>query len=329
MKRRTFITLLGGAAAAWPLAARGQQGDRMRRVGVLIPGASEDPVFQARLAAILEGLQQLGWVDGRNVRIDTRLGAGDADLLRKHAAELVALGPDVVMAYSSNAVPPLLQLTRAVPIVFAVVADPVGAGYVESLARPGANVTGFTGYEFALSGKWLELLKEVAPRVTRAAILRDPAIAAGPAEFAAIQAVAPSFGVELRPLDVRDAGEVERTITAFAQGANGGLIVTGSVWASIHRKLIITLAAQHKLPAVYNTGYYATDGGLIGYGPDYSDLCRRAAGYVDRILKGEKPADLPVQAPTKYELVINLKTAKALGLTVPPQLLARANEVIE
>ncbi|MBV8110725.1 MAG: ABC transporter substrate-binding protein [Hyphomicrobiales bacterium] len=329
MKRRTFITLLGGAAAAWPLAARGQQGDRMRRVGVLIPGASEDPVFQARLAAILEGLQQLGWVDGRNVRIDTRLGAGDADLLRKHAAELVALGPDVVMAYSSNAVPPLLQLTRAVPIVFAVVADPVGAGYVESLARPGANVTGFTGYEFALSGKWLELLKEVAPRVTRAAILRDPAIAAGPAEFAAIQAVAPSFGVELRPLDVRDAGEVERTITAFAQGANGGLIVTGSVWASIHRKLIITLAAQHKLPAVYNTGYYATDGGLIGYGPDYSDLCRRAAGYVDRILKGEKPADLPVQAPTKYELVINLKTAKALGLTVPPQLLARADEVIE
>jgi putative tryptophan/tyrosine transport system substrate-binding protein len=329
VKRRTFITLLGGAAAAWPLAARGQQGDRMRRVGVLIPGASEDPVFQARLAAILEGLQQLGWVDGRNVRIDTRLGAGDADLLRKHAAELVALGPDVVMAYSSNAVPPLLQLTRAVPIVFAVVADPVGAGYVESLARPGANVTGFTGYEFALSGKWLELLKEVAPRVTRAAILRDPAIAAGPAEFAAIQAVAPSFGVELRPLDVRDAGEVERTITAFAQGANGGLIVTGSVWASIHRKLIITLAAQHKLPAVYNTGYYATDGGLIGYGPDYSDLCRRAAGYVDRILKGEKPADLPVQAPTKYELVINLKTAKALGLTVPPQLLARANEVIE
>ncbi|MBV8319896.1 MAG: ABC transporter substrate-binding protein [Hyphomicrobiales bacterium] len=301
----------------------------MRRVGVLIPGASEDPVFQARLAAILEGLQQLGWVDGRNVRIDTRLGAGDADLLRKHAAELVALGPDVVMAYSSNAVPPLLQLTRAVPIVFAVVADPVGAGYVESLARPGANVTGFTGYEFALSGKWLELLKEVAPRVTRAAILRDPAIAAGPAEFAAIQAVAPSFGVELRPLDVRDAGEVERTITAFAQGANGGLIVTGSVWASIHRKLIITLAAQHKLPAVYNTGYYATDGGLIGYGPDYSDLCRRAAGYVDRILKGEKPADLPVQAPTKYELVINLKTAKALGLTVPPQLLARADEVIE
>jgi putative tryptophan/tyrosine transport system substrate-binding protein len=329
VKRRTFITLLGGAAAAWPLAARGQQGDRMRRVGVLIPGASEDPVFQARLAAILEGLQQLGWVDGRNVRIDTRLGAGDADLLRKHAAELVALGPDVVMAYSSNAVPPLLQLTRAVPIVFAVVADPVGAGYVESLARPGANVTGFTGYEFALSGKWLELLKEVAPRVTRAAILRDPAIAAGPAEFAAIQAVAPSFGVELRPLDVRDAGEVERTITAFAQGANGGLIVTGSVWASIHRKLIITLAAQHKLPAVYNTGYYATDGGLIGYGPDYSDLCRRAAGYVDRILKGEKPADLPVQAPTKYELVINLKTAKALGLTVPPQLLARADEVIE
>jgi len=323
------MTLLGGAAAAWPLAARAQQGERMRRVGVLITRAEDDPISQARLAAFLEGLQQLGWVDGRNVHIDTRLGASDADLLRKHAGELVALGPDVVMAYSSNAVPPLLQLTRAVPIVFAVVADPVGAGYVESLARPGGNVTGFTGYEFAMSGKWLELLKEVAPRVMRAAILRDPSVAAGPAEFAAIQAVAPSLGVELRPLDVRDAGEIERTITAFAQGANGGLIVTGSVWASLHRKLIITLAAQHKLPAVYNTGYYAADGGLIGYGPDYSDLCRRAAGYVDRILKGEKPADLPVQAPTKYELVINLKTAKALGLEIPATVLARADEVIE
>ena len=323
------MTLLGGAAAAWPLAARAQQGERMRRVGVLIPGASDDPISQARLAAFLEGLQQLGWVDGRNVHIDTRLGASDADLLRKHAGELVALGPDVVMAYSSNAVPPLLQLTRAVPIVFAVVADPVGAGYVESLARPGGNVTGFTGYEFAMSGKWLELLKEVAPRVMRAAILRDPSVAAGPAEFAAIQAVAPSLGVELRPLDVRDAGEIERTIAAFAQGVNGGLIVTGSVWASLHRKLIITLAAQHKLPAVYNTGYYATDGGLIGYGPDTVDQFRQAAGYVDRILKGEKPADLPVQASTEYRLVINLKTAKAIGLTVPPSLVARADEVME
>jgi len=329
VKRRDFITLVGGLAAAWPLAARAQHPERMRRIGVLIPGASDDPVSQARLAAFLEGLRQLGWVDGRNVRIETRLGASDADLLRKHAGELIALGPDVVMAYSSNAMPPLLQLTRAVPIVFAVVADPVGAGYVESLARPGGNITGFTGYEFAMSGKWLELLKEVAPRVTRAAILRDPAVAAGPAEFAAIQAVAPSLGVELRPVDVRDAGEIQRTITAFAQGANGGLIVTGSVWASLHRKLIIALAAQHKLPAVYNTGYYATDGGLIGYGPDYSDLCRRAAGYVDRILKGEKPADLPVQAPTKYELTINLKTARALGLDVPATLLARADEVIE
>jgi putative ABC transport system substrate-binding protein len=328
LKRRSFLASLGGAAA-WPLAARAQQPEPMRRVGVLIPGASDDQIFQARLAAFFEGMQQRGWVDGRNVRIDTRLGARDADLLRKHAAELIALGPDVVMAYSSNAMPPLLQLTRTVPIVFAVVADPVGAGYVESLARPGGNVTGFTGYEFALSGKWLELLKEIAPRVTRVAVLRDPAVAAGPAEFAAIQTVAPSLGVELRPLDVRDAGEIERTITAFAQGVNGGLIVTGSVWASLHRKLIITLAAQHKLPAVYNTGYYATDGGLIGYGPDYSDLCRRAAGYVDRILKGEKPADLPVQAPTKYELVLNLKTAKALGLDVPATVLARADEVIE
>jgi putative ABC transport system substrate-binding protein len=328
MRRREFIAGLGGLAAC-PVMARAQQGKRLRRVGVLIPGGSDDPVTQARLAAFLDGLQQLGWVDGRNVRIDARLGARDADSLRQHAGELVALGPDVVMAYTSNAVPTWLQLTRAVPIVFAAVADPVGAGYVESLARPGGNATGFTGFEFALSGKWLELLKEIAPHVTRAAILRDPTIGAGPAEFAAIQAVAPSLGVELRPLDVRDAGEIERTITAFAQSANGGLIVTGSVWASVHRKLIITLAAQHKLPAIYNTGYFATDGGLIGYGPDYSDLCRRAAGYVDRILKGEKPADLPVQAPTRYETVINLKTAKALGLEIPQTLLATADEVIQ
>jgi putative ABC transport system substrate-binding protein len=329
MRRRDFITLLGSGAATWPLSARAQQGERLRRIGVLIPGASDDPEYQGRLAAFLQGLQQLGWIDGRNVRIDTRIGATDADLVRKYAVELVALGPDVVMAVSTNAMPPLLQATRTVPIVFAVVADPVGAGYVESLARPGGNVTGFTGFEFAVSGKWLELLKEIAPRVTRAAVLRDPTVAAGPAEYTAIQVEAPSLGVELRAVDVRDTGEIERAITAFAQGANGGLIVTGSVWASIHRKLIITLAAQHKLPAVYNSAYYAADGGLIAYGPDYIDLCRRAAGYVDRILKGEKPADLPVQAPTKYELVVNLRTAKTIGLTVPASLLARADKVIE
>jgi ABC-type uncharacterized transport system substrate-binding protein len=328
MRRREFVTLVGGAAA-WPLAARAQQGERLRRIGVLIPGASDDRESQARLAAFLQGLQQLGWVDGRNVHINTRIGAADADLIRKDAVELVALGPDVVMAYSTNAMPPLLQATRTVPIVFAAVADPVGAGYVESLARPGSNVTGFSGFEFAMSGKWLELLKEIAPRVTRAAVLRDPTVAAGPAEYTAIQVEAPSLGVELRPVDVRDSGEIERAITAFAQGGNGGLIVTAGIWASIHRKLIITLAAQHKLPAVYNSPYYAADGGLIAYGPDYNDLCRRAAGYVDRILKGEKPADLPVQAPTKYELVVNLKTATALGLAIPQSVLTRADEVIE
>jgi len=329
VKRRKFIALLGGTAAAWPLAARAQQPERMRRIGVLIPGASDDRVFQARLAAFLQGLEQLGWVDGQNVRIDARTGATNTDLIRKHAVELLALGPDVVMAVTSNAVPPLLQATRTVPIVFAAVADPVGAGYVESLARPGGSVTGFSAFEFALGGKWLELLKEIAPRVTRAAVLRDPTVAAGPAEYTAIQVEAPSLGVELRPVDVRDAGEIERAITAFAQDANGGLIVTGSVWASTHRKLIIALAAQHKLPAVYNSRYYAADGGLIAYGPDYNDLCRRAAGYVDRILKGEKPADLPVQAPTKYELVVNLKTATALGLAIPRSVLTRADEVIE
>jgi len=329
MKRREFILLIGGAAAGWPVVARAQRPERMRRIGVLIPGASDDRVFQARLAALLQGLEQLGWVDGQNVRIDARTGATNTDLIRKHAVELLALGPDVVMAVTSNAVPPLLQATRTVPIVFAAVADPVGAGYVESLARPGGSVTGFSAFEFALGGKWLELLKEIAPRVTRAAVLRDPTVAAGPAEYTAIQVEAPSLGVELRPVDVRDAGEIERAITAFAQDANGGLIVTGSVWASTHRKLIIALAAQHKLPAVYNGRYYAADGGLIAYGPDYNDLCRRAAGYVDRILKGEKPADLPVQAPTKYELVVNLKTATALGLAIPQSVLTRADEVIE
>jgi putative ABC transport system substrate-binding protein len=329
VKRRDFITLLGGAAAAWPLAARAQQPERMRHIGVLTPFAEGDLVGQARLGAFLQGLRQLGWTPGRNVRIDTRWGAGDADLIRKYAGELVALGPDVVVAYSSDITAALRPVTRIVPIVFAGVADPVGAGYVESLARPGGNVTGFAGYEFAMGGKWLELLKEIVPRVARVAVLRDPAIAGGPAQFAAIQTVAPSLGVELRPVDLRDAGEIERAITAFAGSANGSLIVTGSAAAIIHRELIIALAARHRLPAIYYSRDYVTRGGLISYGPDFLDLCRRAAGYVDRILKGEKPADLPVQAPTKYELVINLKTAKAIGLDMPATVLARADEVIE
>jgi putative tryptophan/tyrosine transport system substrate-binding protein len=328
MKRRDFITLLGGAAAAWPLAARAQQRE-MRRIGVLMALASDDPEGQARLAAVAQGLQQSGWTVGQNVRVDYRWSGGNADNMRKYAAELVALAPDVILAHSSQAVAPLLQATRTVPIVFVAVSDPVGAGYVDSLARPGGNATGFLLWEYSIAGKWLELLKEIAPRVTRAAVLRETAIAAGPALFGVIQAAAPSLGVELRPVDVRDAGEIERAITAFAQGANGGLIVTGSTLAAIHRDLIVTLAARHKLPAVYFGRHFVTADGLMSYGPDFLDQFRRAAGYVDRILKGEKAADLPVQAPTKYELAINLKTAKALGLDVPPSLLARADEVIE
>jgi putative tryptophan/tyrosine transport system substrate-binding protein len=329
MRRRAFIALLGGVVAAWPLAARAQQPERMRRVGVLMPNAADDPEYQARMAAFLQGLAQLGWIDGRNVRIDTRWGVADADRIRKYAAELIALAPDVILAHSSGALAPLLQATRTVPIVFTNVADPVGAGYVDSLARPGGNATGFLVFEYSIAAKWLELLKEIAPRVTRAAVLRESAVAAGPAQFGVIQSAAPSLGVELRPIDVRDAGEIERAITAFAQGSNGGLIVTGSPGALFHRTLIVALAARHRLPAVYFGRNYITDGGLIAYGPDLIDQSRRAAGYVDRILKGEKPGDLPVQAPTRYQLVINLKTAKALGLTVPDSLLARADEVIE
>jgi putative ABC transport system substrate-binding protein len=333
MRRRNFITLLGGAAAAWPVAAQAQPGERMRRIGVLVPFAEDHPVGQGRVAAFLQGLQQLGWTDGRNVRIDYRWSAGEVDRTRKFANELIALGPDVVMAFTSAAVAPLREATSTVPIVFAVVADPVGAGYVESLARPGGNVTGFAAQDYAMSGKSIELLKEIVPRLTRVAVLRDSAIAAGPGQFGALQAVAPSFGVELRPLDLHDPGRIEHGIAAFAKdsnkGSNIGLIVTGSPSASLHRSLIVTLAAQHKLPTVYYERLFVTAGGLISYGPDYLDHCRRAAGYVDRILRGEKPADLPVQAPTKYELVINLKTAKALGLEVPTTVLARADEVIE
>jgi putative tryptophan/tyrosine transport system substrate-binding protein len=308
MRRREFITLVGGAAA-WPLAARAQQPDRMRRIGVLV-GIADDAEGQARLAALLQGLQQLGWTDGRNVRIDTRWAAGDADRGRKYAAELVALAPDVILAAGTAAVGPLLQATRTVPIVFVIVLDPVGAGFVDSLARPGGNATGFINFEYSIGAKWLELLKEIAPGVTRAAVLRDPAITAGIGQFGAIQSMAPSLGVEVSPVNVRDAGEIERAVVAFARSTNGGLIVTGSALAVVHRDLIITLAARHKLPAVYFLRTFVADGGLMSYGPDYPDQFRRAAGYVDRILKGEKPADLPVQAPTKYELVINLKTAR-------------------
>jgi putative ABC transport system substrate-binding protein len=326
MKRREFITLLGGAAA-WPVAARAQQPDRMRRIGVLMNLAADDAEGQARIAAFVQALQRLGWSDGRNVRIDYRWAAGDAGRFRKYAEELLALLPDVILASATPSVQALQQATRTVPIVFAIVADPVGAGFVDSLARPGSNVTGFTPFEYGISGKWLELLKEIAPRVTRVAVLRDLNIGLG--QLGAIQSVAPSLGVELRPVNVRDADEIERSIAAFAQGSNGALIVTASTSAIIHRELITALAARNKLPAVYYTRYWVAGGGLMSYGPDFRDQFRRAAGYVDRILKGEKPADLPVQTPTKYELVINLKTAKALGLDVPPTLLARADEVIE
>jgi len=327
MRRREFITLVGGAAATWPIAARAQQ--PKRRIGALMSTAADDREGQARLAAFVEGLQQLGWTDGRNVRIDTRWPVGDADRARS-AEELVAIAPDVILASASAGVAALQRITRSVPIVFANVIDPVGAGFVTSLARPGANITGFLAFEYSLSGKWLELLKEIAPKLTRAAVLRDPALAAGIGQFAAIQALAPpSLGVELTPIDVRDPGEMERAIAAFARGPNGGLIVTASQSAVTHRDLIISLATRYRLPNVFGFRYYPAAGGLASYGPDPLDEHKRAAGYVDRILKGEKPADLPVQAPTKYVLVINLKTAKALGLDVPLYLQQRADEVIE
>ena len=329
MRRREFITLLGGAAT-WPLAAYAQQDGRVRRIGVLMGQAEDDPEAQARVAAFQQSLQRLGWSDGRNVRIDTRWATTNADDLRRHAAELVALAPDVIVAGSgTSTVAPLLQTTRTVPIVFVVVIDPVGAGFVDSLARPGGNATGFTVFEYGMTGKWVELLKQIAPPVTRAAVLRDPTIASGIGQFAAVQAVAPSLGVELSAVDVRDAGEIERAVTAFARSSNGGLIVTGSPAAIRHRDLIIALAARLRLPAVYSYRFFVTGGGLLSYGPDFVDQYRQAAGYVDRILKGEKPADMPVQAPTKYELFVNLKTAKALGLTIPQSLLATAAEVIE
>jgi putative ABC transport system substrate-binding protein len=328
MLRREFITLASGAAATWPLTAHAQQPDRIRRIGAFA-GIEDDAEGQARFAAFLQALRQLGWTDGRNVRIDYRWGGGNADNIRKHAAELAALAPDVILAAGAAVVGPLLQATRTVPIVFVIVPDPVGAGFVDSLARPGGNATGLTSFEYSISAKWLELLKQIAPGVTRAAVLRDPAISTGIGQFGAIQAVAPSLGMEVTPVNVRDAGEIERAIAAFARPSNGGLIVTVSPLVAIHRDLIIALTARHKLPAVFYERNFVAAGGLISYGPDYLDEFRRAAGYVDRILKGEKPADLPVQAPTKYKLVINLKTAKTLGLAMPPTLLATADEVIE
>jgi putative tryptophan/tyrosine transport system substrate-binding protein len=329
MRRRNFIALLGGAAAAWPLAARAQQRERMRRIGVLTPYAADDAEGNARLTAFAQALQQLGWTVGQNVRIDYRWGLGNTETMRKPAAELIALAPDVILALNSAALAPLLEATRTVPIVFAGVGDPVAAGYVESLERPGGNATGFTVFEYSISGKWLELLKEIAPSLTRAAVFRPSDIAAGPAVFGIIQALAPSLGVEVRPFNVRDAAEIERALTTFAHGPNSGLIVTGSPGATIHRDLIIRLAAKHRLPAVYAARFFVDVGGLISYGTDFLDQHRRAAGYVDRILKGAKPADLPVQAPVKYELVINLKTAKTLALDLPATVLARADEVIE
>jgi putative tryptophan/tyrosine transport system substrate-binding protein len=328
MRRREFIAGLGGAAA-WPLTARAQQAERMRRIGVLMCMTENDPESQARLAAFAQGLQQLGWTVGQNVRIDYRWGGVNVDSMRAYAAELVGLAPDIILAHSSTAVTPLLNATRAIPIVFTTVADPVGAGYVESLARPGGNATGFSNFEYTIGGKWLQLLKEITPGVKRAAILRESSIAAGPGQFGAIQAVAPALGVDVRPVDVRATADIARDITAFAQVPNGGLIVTASPGAALHRGLIVALAARHRLPAVYYGRYNVTSGGLISYGPDFVDQFRRAANYVDRILKGEKAADLPVQAPTKYELVINLKTAKALGLELPATLLATADEVIQ
>jgi putative ABC transport system substrate-binding protein len=327
--RRQFISALSGALAAWPLAARAQQPVQMRRIGVLMNAAADDSEGQAEVAAFQHILQQLGWSDGRNVQFDTRWSQNDVDLDRRYAAELVALAPDVVLASGTLSVAAFQHITRTLPMVFVRVSDPVGAGFVDTLAGPGGNVTGFMLLEYSSSGKWLELLKEIAPRLTRAAVLRDSANPAGIAQFGAIQAVAQSLSVEVNPISIRDAGEIERAVAAFARSANGGLIVTPSAGTSVHQDLIITLAARHKLPAVYAFRANVTGGGLISYGVDHVDQFRRAATYVDRILKGEKPADLPVQAPTKLELTINLKTAKALGLVFPQAVLARADEVIE
>jgi putative ABC transport system substrate-binding protein len=329
MKRREFISLVGGAALVWPPAAHGQQAEAARRIGILMSLAADDRQGQERHATFVQRLRELGWTEDRNVRIETRWTSGNAADMRKYSAELVAFAPNVILAAGGSTVVPLMQATNIIPVVFTGVSDPVGGGLVASLARPGGNVTGFTAFEYAMSGKWLELLKEVAPVVKRVAVLRDASIPQGIGQFGAVQSLGPSLGVEVSPLNVRDAVEIERDITAFARDSNGGLIITGSGLAIVHRELIVTLAARYKLPAIYFERFFVADGGLISYGPDLLDQYRRAAAYVDRILKGEKPADLPVEAPTKYETAINLKTAKMLDLTVPPMLLARADAVIE
>ena len=329
MKRREFITLFSGAAAAWPLAARAQQLKQVRRIGILMNQAPDEPVTLLRLSAFTHELQRLGWSAGENVRIDRRWSGGDAQRMRRYATELVALAPDVLLTAGSTHVGALQEVTRTIPIVFAQATEPVGAGVVASLARPGGNTTGFTQFDYGMSAKWLELLKDIAPRVTRVAVVRNPAAPGGTGQFGAIQSVAPSFGVELTAVDVRKAGEIERAIVTFARDANSSMIVTSNSLAGVHRDLLIALAAKYKLPAVYFSRAFVASGGLMSYGPDIEDQYRRAAAYVDRILKGEKASDLPVQAPTKYELAINLKTAKVLGLTIAPAFVARANEVIE
>jgi putative ABC transport system substrate-binding protein len=329
MRRRQFITFLGGTAAAWPIVARAQQPGRMRRIGVIVPGAADDPEFQARVGAFLQELQQLSWSIGRNVRIDIRWAGFKADVIRRHTAELVALAPDVILAGGDAITTGLQRATDSIPIVFTVVTDPIGAGLVASLQRPGGNITGFLAFEYGISTKWLELLREVAPHLTRAVVLRDPTHPLGLGMFGAIQGVAPLLSVEVSPVDVREASEIERAVAAFARSSNGGLITLPGQAQVAHRELIIALAARYRLPAVYPFRYHVGSGGLISYGPDTIDPFRRAAGYVDRILKGEKAADLPVQAPVKYELVVNLKTVKALGLELPATVLARADEVIE
>jgi putative ABC transport system substrate-binding protein len=329
MRRREFISLLGGAAAVWPLKARAQQGEQMRRIGVIVPASPDDASFQTWIGVFLQALAQLGWTIGRNMRLDIHWATPNATKIRQHAAELAALTPDVILTSGTSTTGPMLQATRTVPIVFATVVDPVGAGLIDSLARPGGNATGFLLYDFNLGGKWLELLKQIAPTITRVAVLRDASTTSGTGQFAAIQAVAPSLKVDVVPVNMREAADLERTIAAFARSPNGGVILTGSGLSILHRDLIIALAARYKLPAIYYERFFAAAGGLISYGSDRIELYRLAAGYVDRILKGEKPADLPVQAPTKFEMVINLKTAKALGLTVPPALLATATETIQ
>jgi len=326
MRRREFITLVGGAALTWPVAARAQQPELMRRIGVLMSFPKDNPEGRARIAAFLQELQQLGWIDGRNVKIEYRFDTGD---LRKAATELLTLSPEVILASATPATAALQQATRTVPIVFAQVADPISAGFVASLAKPGGNITGFTNFDYTMAAKWLELLKEIAPNVTRVGVIRDPTVTVSIGQLAAINSVAPSFGVEVSPLGGVDAGDIERTVTEFARGPNGGLIVSATTLSANNRGLIISLAAQHRLPAIYPFPFFVADGGLICYGPDSIEPHRQAAHYVDRILKGEKPSDLPVQTPTKFELVINLKTAKALGLTIPNSVLSRANQILE